>query len=239
MPNFDDTLRTMLRNLAERAGPADFPAEPLVRRAARRRIRRATTTGLCALAVAAAVATPIALRSPRHYPAVTSPGPIGTGPWPTAFTCGQPLPASLPGSAGDRLRMVIGPVTRTASGSPAVTWYLDGTGEPGDIGPSIGADPAVVLIVRDDGTIIAAQHTQYSLIRARIPLDGWQVPLSEVILGQPRITACQPADWAPVWRHHQQYSVVILMSAWLAYFPNSQSARMPARFSATAALPPG
>ncbi len=237
MPTSEESLRAALRDFADQAGPARFTAGHVIRGARRRRARFTTIAGCCALAVAAAaIAVPPALAGPgpRSYVPPTSSGAAANGRWPASFGCDQRLPSALPGPAGYELRISVGPVTRTASGQPHVTWYLAGTGEPGNTGPSFGRTQALVLVVRDDGSIVAVLPAPPTPSRVNIPLGLKVVPNAEVERTQPEFAACQPPDWARVWADHEHYGVVVLMTAWVGY-PGAN----PARFSAAAALGPG
>lgn len=237
----DDDLRAALRNYAETAGPAGFPAQPLIRRARRRRARFAATAAGGALAVAVAAvamaAGPLAgfRGGPSQYVPPIPVGPARTGVWPTPFGCGQPLPTDLPGSAGYSQRMSIGRITRTESGQPDVRWSMAGTEGPGHEGPEPGKTQAIVLVVRDDGTIIAVLHSPgQARGDASYVMVQHVVSPSEIARDEPRIVACPPPDWPQVWAHHQQYGVVVLTTAWVGY----QGAN-PARYGAAAALPSG
>lgn len=236
----DDDLRAALRNYAETAGPAGFGAEPVIRRAGRRRARFAAAGAGCALAVVVAAvvvasAGAAGVPTPASYVPPIPVGPAGSGPWPTSFGCGQPLPSDLPGSAGFALRISVGRITRTASGRPAVAWNVAGTETPHHAGPEPGPTQALALVVRSDGTIIAVMPAPGpSISHASYPMVERVVPPSEIARAEPRIVACQPTDWSRVWAHHQRYGVVVLTTAWVGY-PGAD----PARFGAAAALPSG
>jgi len=237
----EDDLRAGLRNYADQAGPARFPAEPVIRRVRRRRTRFMAAVGCCAVAVAAAVV--VAARAPAHpangpasYLPSIPPAPAKNGLWPTSFGCDQALPAGLPGSTGYGLRISVGPITRTRSGQPHVTWYMSGTEDPEHDGaPPFGTTRAIVLIVREDGTIVAVQHAGPSPSQVNnVELNRPLVSAREIAHDQPRTTLCQPADWSQVWAHHQEYGVVVLMTAVVG-----SPGATPARFGAAAALPSG
>ena len=215
MPVSDDNLRGALRDLAEQAGPATFTAGPLVRRAARLRARFVTITACCGLAVAAtAVAVPAAISTPAQ-PSISSAWLAHPRPWGTAFTCGQPLPSTLPGSATEGLRVAVGPVTKTASGAPAVTWYLKGTWV-NSSGPYIGPITAAVLFARD-GTVIAVQRAGQPSIEAIQPAILLPEPKrGDMQRYQPRFTTCAPGNWSTLWSHRQDYQVVIVATVWTA-----------------------
>lgn len=227
MPAFDDDLRAALRDLAEQAGPAGFAPGPLVRRARRLRARFAAIGVCCVLAVAAAAAgaagVPAALRStPPGPPAVDSNG------WQTVFRCG-PLPAGLPGPVASGYRISIGPATRTASGAPAVTWYLTATAPNGQ--GTIPEPTAAVVLLVHDGTVIAAQWAPRPTMRAIIPYVTFGVPQAIVERYTPRISACAAADWNIVWAAPQDYQVVIAATLW-----TSATGTRPNFLSATAEL---
>jgi hypothetical protein len=218
MPARDDPLRSALRDLADQAGPATFAAEPLVRRAGRLRARFATIGVCCGLVVAgAAVSVPAVIRSPAQ-PAASAAGPASPSPspspWGAAFACGQPVPSTLPGSATAGFRMAVGPVTRTSSGAPAVTWSLNGTWT-GGAGPVLGPTRAVVLLVRD-GRVVAVQPGAQPEVRAIIPAVGVTVPKNDVQRYQPRFVACAPRDWDALWADEADYRVVIVATVWTA-----------------------
>jgi len=235
----EDDLRAGLRNYAEQAGLARFPTEPVIRRARRRRARFMATAGCCVVAVAAAVVA--AAQASAHpaggrgsYVPPVSRGLASNGPWPTSFGCGQALPAGLPGSTGSGVRIWVGPITRTSSGEPHVAWDMAGTGQDGSA-PPFAMTQAIVLIVRDDGTIVAVLRTgPPASTMNNIELNLPRVSASEIARTQPRITTCQLSAWSQMWAHHQQYGVVVLMTEWGGY-----SGADPARFSAAAALPSG
>lgn len=236
----DDDLRAALRNYAETAGPAGFCAEPLIRRARRRRAGFAAAAAGCTFAVAVAAvaaAGPLAgFRGTGQYVPPIPAGPAGNGVWPAPFGCYQPLPTALPGSAGDEQRMSIGRITRTASGRPDVRWYMTGTGGPGHEGPEPGLTQAIVLVVRDDGTIIAVLHSPgQARSDASFVMAQHVVSPSEIARAEPVISPCRSPDWPQVWAHHQRYGVVVLVTAWVGY-PGGAS---PARYGAAAALPSG
>ena len=232
MPDFDDSLRTALRELADRAGPPHLAAGPLIRRAARRRARFAAASGFCAVAVAAAaVAVPVTLRA---HPATTGKGlsgsPVASRPWVGDFTCGEPLPPGLPPATGDGLRIAITSVTRSASGVPAVRWSLDGPGA------TIGPVTAGFLIVRD-GTIFAAEQ-------ARPPAANAQslslaVESAQVYKYAPDIIEGTSGSWDAMWRQHQAYRVIIVATVWTDRGTSPIVVPVPVRLSATAVLPPG
>lgn len=213
MPISDDNLREALRKHADQARPASFTPGPIVRRVARLRAQFTAIAVCCALATgAAAVAVPIAVRAPAHPSQSVAPVVQQGRPWDTAFTCGQALASTLPGSATDELDMAIGPVTRTASGVPTVTWFLKGTGI-NNSAPALGPVTAAVLFVRDR-TVIAVQQAGQPVIRATIPLIGVLVPANEVHRYQPKSTTCAPGSWNTLWAHRQDYRVVIVATVW-------------------------
>lgn len=235
----DDDLRAALRKYAETAGPAGFPAEPLIRRARRRRAGFAAAAAAaagCTLAVAVAVAAGAlaGVRGPRQYVPPIPVGPARNGVWPTPFGCGRPLPTALPGPAGYALRISVGPIDRSASGRPRVIWYMSGTEGPEHEGPAFGKQQTIVLVVRDDGTIVAVQRAGLWSGSLNLPLVKHDVPRSDIVRTEPRIVMCQPPDWSRVWAHHEDYGVVVLTTAWVGY-PGAN----PARFGAAAALPSG
>jgi hypothetical protein len=235
----DDDLRAALRNYAETAGPAGFPAETVIRRARRRRARFAAAAAGCTLAVAVVAVAAGALAGVRGGPGQYVPpipvGPAGNGVWPAPFGCGQPLPAALPGAAGFALRISLGPITRSASGKPEVTWYMDGTEGPHHVGPEPGLTKTLVLVVRDDGTIVAVlPGSGPSRSPTTIPLVKHVVTESDMDRGEPRFAPCRSLAWSQMWAHHQRYGVVVLMTAWDGY-PGAD----PARYGAAAALPSG
>lgn len=237
----EDVLRTALAELADQAGPAEFAAEPLIRAAARRRARFAAASWLCALAVAAAVLVPVAVRS---GPPPAGPGPshvtrAAVGRWDAEFICGQPLPGGLPGASGDGLRISIGSVTRTAAGAPAVRWYLSGTPAAGAAGaagsrPDIAAVSAGVLVV-SGGEIVSAAPASAPVMVDVTTWHGGPVPSADLNEDAPVVFDGGPGSWAPVWRNHEDFLVVIVATVW------SESGKSPIalRFSATAPLPPG
>lgn len=237
----DDDLRAALRKYAETAGPTGFPAEPLIRRARRRRAMFAAAAAGCTLAVAA-VAVAVAAGAlagvrggPSQYVPPVPAGPARNGMWPTSFRCGETLPADLPGPAGYALRVSIGPIDRGASGQPRVIWYMSGTEGPEHEGPAFGKQQTIVLVVRDDGTIVAVQRAGLWSGSLNLPLVEHDVPLSDIARTEPRIVPCQPpSGWSRVWAHHEDYGVVVLTTAWVGY-PGAD----PARFGAAAALPSG
>lgn len=236
----DDDLRAALRTYAQTAGPAGFPAEPLIRRARRRRAGLATAAAGCTLAVAVvavamAAGAPAGVRGgPRQYVPPIPAGPARNGMWPASFRCGQALPAGLPGPAGYALRISVGPIDRSASGRPRVIWYMSGTEGPEHEGPAFGKQQTIVLVVHDDGTIVAVQRAGLWSGSLNLPLVKHDVPRSDIVRTQPRIVMCQPRHWSRVWAHHEDYGVVVLTTAWVGY-PGAN----PARFGAAAALPSG
>jgi hypothetical protein len=231
----EDVLRTALAELADQAGPPEFTAEPLIRAAARRRARFAAASGLCALAVAAAVAVPAALHGgpPAVGLGASHPPAAAVGRWDAEFICGEPLPGGLPGDSGDGLRIVIGSVTRTASGAPAVRWYLSGTPAAGPR-PSIAAISAGVLVV-GGGEIVSAAPAPAPVLANVTPWHGAAVPSADLNEDAPVVFGGGPGSWAPVWQNHGDFRVIVVATVW------TESGRSPValRFSATAPLPAG
>lgn len=230
MPDFDDSLRTALRDLAGRAGPAQFTARPLIRRTALRRARFAAGTGLCALAVAAAaVAVPVALRahpgSAGYGPA--APAPAATGSWDGVFVCGDSLPTGLPAATGDGLRIAIVSVTRSASGVPAVSWSLNGSGN------AIGPVSAGLLVV-GGGRIFAAEPAHGPALNNVAPSPGPTVTSGQVYRYAPFLIEGTSGSWAAVWQRHQDYRVIIVATVWIG----RGTSAIPVRLSASAPLPP-
>jgi hypothetical protein len=239
MPNSEDSLRTALRELAGQAGPVEFTAGPLIRRAARRRTRFAAVSGLCVLAVAAAVTVPATLRSgPRTAgarPSNSSAGVFIGRPWDGEFICGQSMPGGLlPGPADDGLRIVIGPVTRTTSGAPAVRWYLEGTSAKGS-GPAIGPVSAGLLVVQA-GQIIAAGPAPAPVVKD-IGARDVPVPSADVYRDAPLAFGGgpDPGAWSTVWQDHKDYRVIVVATVWV----KSGESSVAVRLAATAVLPPG
>lgn len=236
MPNSEDGLRTALAELADQAGPAEFAAGPLIRVAARRRARFAAVWGLCAVAVAAAVAVPAALRGgppPAGHGPSHSTGAPATGRWGSEFICGQPLPGALPGASGDGLRIVIGSVTRTASGAPAVRWYLTRTSAAGPR-PAIAAISAGLLVV-GGGEIISSAPAPSPVLGNVATWHGAPVPSADLYGDAPAVFDGGPDSWAPVWQDHAAYRVVVVATVWSA----TGKAPIAQRFSVTAPLPAG
>jgi hypothetical protein len=237
MPDSEPGLRTALAELASQAGPASFTAGPLIRAAARRRARFAVVSGLCVLAVAAAVTVPTVLRS---GPRAAGPGPsnpaaaVSTGPWGTEFICGQSLPGKLPRPSGDGVRIVIGPVTRTASGAPAVRWHLDGTSAASSA-PAIGPVSAALLVV-SGGEIIAAGPASAPVVKD-IGARDVHVPSADVYRDAPLAVGGGPGPgaWSTVWQDHRDYQVVIVATVWV----KSGGSPVDVRLAATTVLPPG
>ncbi len=242
MQTFDDLLRSGLRDLADQAEPAGFGAEPLIRKAARRRARFTAAAGCCAVALIAAAVTVPAVAARPAPPAVVSlsPSPApGAGPWPAPFSCGRPLSSALPGSSGFGLKVSVQsvlPPSVAPAGAPAVTWTL--APRPGSAWPVFGALRAVVLVVNDDGTVVAALQAPPPADAAQIPAPSMDVTASQVRQGRPRVSQCPSPDWTAVWNHRALYRVVVLVSAW-AGFPASRPATLPARYSVMAPLPLG
>ena len=236
MPNSDDSLRTALAELADQAGPAEFAAGPLIRVAARRRARFVAVWGLSAVAVAAAVAVPAALRggsSPAGHGPSPVTGAVATGRWVSQFICGQPLPGGLPSASEDGLRIVIGSVTRTASGAPAVRWYLMRTSATGSR-PAIAAISAGLLVV-GGGEIVSSAPAPSPVLANVATWHGPRVPSADLFRDAPLVFDGGPDSWAPVWQDHGAYRVVVVATVWSA----TGKAPIALRFSATAPLPAG
>lgn len=214
-----------------------FGAEPVIRKAARRRaLFAAVAMGCAAAVIATAVALPYTLR-PAPSPVVSmsvSPS-AGSGPWPALFGCGRPLPSVLPGSSGFGLKVSVLSVRRTAPGAPEVTWTV--AVQPGGTAPALGPLSSIVLVVRDDGMVIAALRAPPAAGAIQMTLPQMVVSGNDVQRGRPHMRACQPNDWAPVWGEAARYRVVVVLSAW-GEFPDLRPGMLPARYSATASLPP-
>lgn len=232
MPDYDDSLRTALREFAERAEPPRFATGPLIRAVARRRARFAAVSGFCALAVAAtAVALPAAW--PIHSGSTTlqpyTPS-VAASPsqWDSAFSCGEPLPSGLPPAASGGLRIAIGAVTRTASGEPAVRWSLDAAGS------AIGPVTADLLIV-SGGYIYAAEPARSPVETGVASSSPLTVSSGQVYRYAPFLSPGTDGSWTAIWQHHQDYRVIIVATVWT----ERGGSPFPVRLSAAAALPPG
>jgi hypothetical protein len=161
--------------------------------------------------------------------------PAATGRWDSSFICGQPLPGGLPGAAGDGLRIVIGAVTRTTSGAPAVRWYLDGS-LTSDRGPGLAIGPASagLLVVQED-EIIASGPASAPLVKD-VASRGVRVPSADVYRDAPLVFdgGPGPGAWSAVWQDHADYRIVIVATVWVKSGPSPVAVRL----SATTVLPP-